>query len=127
MMRAVVGAALAALLAPRGAHAAAVQRRLPAYAPDGTECIADFNICFALDESGSVSQSNFDNEVENFAVAMATELHDVGGVVGASVVEFATSASITSPLTTDEAVTVDYLRNDMVYSGGWTHHREFGC
>ena len=71
--------------------------------------------------------ANFE-KVRNFAISMTSSLVDgyvngdeSAGENGMSVVEFATTASIVSGLSTDASETVAALEG-MVYGGGWTHH-----
>ena len=86
------------------------------------DTITNFNVCYALDESGSVTSLNYEI-VKNFAVnvtrVLTTKANSNSVTFGSSVVEFGTGATVASPLTTNPSVTVAALQG-LVYNGGGT-------
>jgi len=111
-------------------------------------CTNNFNICYALDMSGSVCNRNHNincdscypsnkcrdegygqgtccanfEKVREFAKIMTESLNGYGAF-GASVVKFSTSASIESNMNTDIDTTLSAL-DGLAFSGGWTDHSD---
>lgn len=94
--------------------------------------IFDFNVCIALDESGSVENPDFGGAsgnyelMKDFAIRIVAELRDEVNITGStfrsSVVEFADDADvISSPLTNNPNTTIANI-NTLLHNGTYTNH-----
>ena len=93
--------------------------------------IFDFNVCIALDESGSVENPEYGgasgnyNLMKSFASRIVEELRDdvakTGSTFRSSVVEFADGAVISGALTDDPDTTIANI-NNLVHDGLYTNH-----